>query len=498
MAYRYGCRVPTIGVAFLVMFPIMYTDTTDAYRLTSRRKRVMIDAAGMLVELTIACFALLAWSFLPEGAAKSAAFFIATTSWILSLTVNLNPLMRFDGYYLFSDALGQRNLQERGFALAKWKLREILFGLNHEIPIDVTKREKWILLVYAYCTWVYRFFLFLGIALLVHALFPKALGIILFSVEILFFIITPIFKEILIWWSLRMDILKSFKARINLVGLTAICIAMVLPLRTTIHAPALIRPSVSTDIYPKAAGLVTQIHVTPGAQVKSGQVLVTLSNDRLSYEITNTQLRAELLAAQLARRSSDKTDLADSTVLRQRLTRERAHLKGLRAEQDNLVIRAPHDGVFAQANPDLHIGRFISPSFPIASLIDSRTYEILELVPEKNVARIKEQSSARFIGSNWDGARLKARVHTIAPTAEERLNEPVFSSNYRGPIAVKPDQNGEDTPVEAVLRVLLTPEQTGAFNRAERGVVIFPATPESLAKAIWRHISHVFIREIDF
>ena len=64
------------------------------------------------------------------GLFKSVAFFVATTSWVSSLLINISPFMRFDGYYVFADYLKVDNLQPRAFALAKWRLREILFGLN--------------------------------------------------------------------------------------------------------------------------------------------------------------------------------------------------------------------------------------------------------------------------------------------------------------------------------------------------------------------------------
>ena len=109
-AVRYGCRVPSMGICFLVMFPVLYTDVTDAWRLKSRKQRLVIGGAGVTVELMLACLATFAWPFLAEGPAKSLAFSIATVGWVLSLAINLNPLMRFDGYYLFADALGVDNL----------------------------------------------------------------------------------------------------------------------------------------------------------------------------------------------------------------------------------------------------------------------------------------------------------------------------------------------------------------------------------------------------
>ena len=130
-ATRYGCKVSTIGVAFLVMFPVMYTDASDAWRLKSRRKRLYIDAAGMITELYIACVATFLWAFLPDGIMRSIVFMVATSSWILSLAINLNPFMRFDGYYILSDLWHLDNLQARAFKFGKWKLRKILFEYKY-------------------------------------------------------------------------------------------------------------------------------------------------------------------------------------------------------------------------------------------------------------------------------------------------------------------------------------------------------------------------------
>src|SRR5690606_32070695 len=146
--------------------------------------------------------------FLPDGIFKSAAFILATTSWVLSLVINLNPFMRFDGYYILSDLLGVKNLQQRSFALGKWKLRETLFRLNLPPPEVLDKSLISKLVIYAWGVWIYRFFLFLGIALLVYHFFFKVLGIILFIVEILWFIVLPIAKELSWWWDLRKKIIK--------------------------------------------------------------------------------------------------------------------------------------------------------------------------------------------------------------------------------------------------------------------------------------------------
>ena len=188
-----------MGVAFLVMFPVLYTDTTDAWKLQSRRDRLRIVTAGVRTELYLALIATFLWGVLPDGSLRSAAFFIATTSWVTSVLVNISPFMRFDGYYAFSDLIGVENLQQRAFELGRWRLRRWLWGLNDPLPEPMPRRRARLLILYAWGTWLYRFFLFLGIALLVYHFFFKVLGIFLFIVEVLWFIVMPIFKEVRTW-----------------------------------------------------------------------------------------------------------------------------------------------------------------------------------------------------------------------------------------------------------------------------------------------------------
>ena len=124
-AKRYGCRVPTMGVAFLVMWPVAYTDTNEVWRLTSRRQRLHVAAAGIVTELAIALWATLLWVLLPDGPVRMGAFLLSSSTWISTLLVNASPFMRFDGYFLLADALhvpAERlmvSFQSR-FGRAKW------------------------------------------------------------------------------------------------------------------------------------------------------------------------------------------------------------------------------------------------------------------------------------------------------------------------------------------------------------------------------------------
>ena len=200
MAKRAGCRVQSMGLAFMVLVPLFYTDVSDAWRVNDRRSRLLIGAGGVLAELLLASVALLAWSLLPDGPARTAAFLLASATWLTTVAVNLNPLMRFDGYFLLGDLWGVDNLQARAFALCRWRLREALLGLGEPAPEPWPTAMRRRLLLWGYCSWLWRAALFFGIALTVYHLFFKMLGIFLMLVELSWFIALPIGRECRVWW----------------------------------------------------------------------------------------------------------------------------------------------------------------------------------------------------------------------------------------------------------------------------------------------------------
>jgi putative peptide zinc metalloprotease protein len=115
----YGLPLAPGSRAALILWPVLYTDVTETWKLASRRQRLAVGLAGVTAELVFAIFATLAWSFLPDGPLRGAAFILATSTWISTLLLNLSPFMRFDGYFVPSDWLEMPNLHGRAFVIAR-------------------------------------------------------------------------------------------------------------------------------------------------------------------------------------------------------------------------------------------------------------------------------------------------------------------------------------------------------------------------------------------
>lgn len=498
-ATRFGCRVPTIGVAFMVMMPVLYSDVSDSYRLTSIRKRLLIAAGGVIAELGLAAVALVLWGFLPEGTVRSIAFIVATTSLIMSLAVNLNPLMRFDGYYVIADGLGIPNLQDRAFGFGQWRLRGLLFGDRSAPPENLSAGLRHTLVAYAWAIWLYRLVLFIGIAVMVYHYFFKALGILLFLVEIGWFIALPIAREVTGWWKSRARYGASPRAWI-----TAGCLCLVLslafiPLPTRVSVPAVLQATSYATVYAPTAGRIRQLHLQNGQSVRAGDVLVMLENPVIEKERRLAETKVAMWEFRLERQAGHADDRAQRQVIAESLTAGLAELAGLEAKQDQLALKAPITGIIRDREESLMPGRWIDEQVSIAYIMDPDHREVEGLVSVDELAFVEAGRPARFIPADLSRPAIEARVSDVAEVDQYVLASPYLASVYGGDVPVRKDDKGRLRPETSVYRVRLTVmAPASAADQAVIGHVLLDGQPSSLARRIWDHTVAVLLRESGF
>ena len=496
-ATRYGCRVPAMGVAFLVMMPVLYTDTTGAWRIRSRRKRLMVDCAGMMTEMMVASICTIAWVFLPDGPMRSVAFVLATTSWAMSLLVNVNPFMRFDGYYVLSDAANTPNLQPRAFALARWRLREWLFALVDPPPEQLGRgRVAWMVL-YAYCTWIYRLILFIGIALLVYHMFFKALGIILFVVEIGVFIARPVYLELKEWYSMRTRIAASSRARLIGYGLLALLILCFLPIDRHVGAPAVLNGRVNQPLVAGDPAIIEQVLVENGQMVAQGAPVMRLRAPNVDQQVAAAQVRLAQVRVQERRATADVEDRANLQVLGRERAAIEAEIAGLEAQRGGLVLRAPVAGRVVDIPRDIRPGTWVSAQSQLARVITPRDYDVQAYIDEADVWRIENGAEARFVPDDAARPSVPLAVSEVSWVASETFDQPILASTQGGPVAVQEDRGqGDDMlrPKSPIYRVALSPRDgAGGITIAQNttGEVTIDARATSPAMRLFYHIISV-------
>ena len=496
MAVRFGCRVPTMGVAFLVMFPVLYTDVTDAWKLRSRRQRLLIGGAGLLVELSLASIATFMWAFLPDGGLKSITFVIATISWIMSVVVNLNPLMRFDGYYLLSDGLGLANLQSRSFAVGRWRMREILFNLGAKPPEPLPAKTLRTMTIYAWAIWVYRFFLFLGIALLVYAFFFKALGVLLFTIEIIWFIARPFWSEVKEWPAMSKQIFRRMRVYISMGLFAGLAALIVLPVSGRIDVPVLVEPASYERIFPPGAAQLVEMNAQIGNEVKQGDVLFRFKSILLDQTQKLSRIKIQLIKARLARVAVDAQDRSQFLPLQQELSLLKENLAGLQREQGQLIVRAPISGRITEANRHLHVGRWVRATDRLATITNGTGFVAKGYILERDLWRVKQGDTGKFVPDDYLVAKSPVQVKEISLASSPRLELKALASVFGGKIASQKADGGEIIPLGATYRITLAFDgQPGDTSKVSRGIARIEGKPESIAAQIWRQVLRVLVRE---
>ncbi|WP_248745500.1 biotin/lipoyl-binding protein [Pseudomonas sp. MWU12-2037] len=497
MAKRAGCRVQSMGVAFMVMLPLFYTDVSDAWRINDRKARLLIGAGGVMAEMLLACIALLAWSLLPDGPARTAAFMLASATWLTTLAVNLNPFMRFDGYFLLSDFWEIDNLQGRAFALCRWRLREALFGYDEPAPEPWPPAMRRRLLWWGFLSWLWRAALFFGIALAVYHLFFKLLGIFLMMVELGWFIFLPIFKETREWWS-RREQAHTPRVLLSGLGLLALLLLVVVPWRSSVEIPVMLEAGRVTALHAPVAARVKQVNVHDGQMIEAGTVLVELESPDVDSRLIIVRREIDILQLQMRRQAGRSETAADVGILEQRLAEAVAEYRGLQARRERLLLKAPQAGQVRDLMPQLAVGRWVSTKEPLARVVEGGT-RMRGYLAEEDLWRVAPGAKGRFVADDpmrpaWPVELLDVDANGVAAIDQEAL-----TSDHHGPIAVRRDENRRPEPVQAQygarLRLL---EDMPTPSHPLRGVAVLQGRSESLLGTAWRRMAALGVRESGF
>lgn len=497
-AKHFGLKVPIMGIAFLIVWPLFYTDTTDAWRLADKKKRMDIGVAGVLAELAIAAYATFLWNFFEPGPIKSTLFLLASATWLASLAVNLNPFMRFDGYYLLSDHWDISNLQPRAFGLARWFVRKSVLGVQDPCPEQLEKSRRRLLLLYGFGTWIYRLIVFTSIALMVYHLAFKILGIFLLALELAWFIGLPVLREMGSWWQLRGRV-RALNLFTSLLIAGTVIFMLVVPWQGAVYAPAVYQYGQAFRLYAPESGQLAEIKVKQGQEVQKGELLFILRSPELDYLEAQARRQAEKLKLELRRAGFAQEKAEYLQVLEQQLTGALTALAGLREQKERLLIRAPISGTVIEVLENLENGQAVNPSLQLALLVNEATPRVEGYLQERDLSRVLAGGRGVFYPEHTELAPIEGALQGIDATHTEQLEEAALASVYGGPLPVRVTAGGKLMNEESVYRFLLRPAPDSARPvRLLRGTVRLEGKPLSVLARSWLAVRRVLIRESDF
>ncbi len=356
---RWNAPCHELGLMFLVFAPCLYCDTSDSWKLSNRWQRASIAVAGIYIELIIATLCGLVWLLSRnDSPLQWWAWNTLLLCSLNTLLINGSPLLRYDGYYAFSDILGVPNLADQ--SREAMHLSTAAWLTASPIPVFRWDASPIFLLSYAVIAFVYRSIVTIlvgiavwkmmehvGLPLIGMALVALTLGLTLFSW--LQGIIRRV-GEFTLWDRVRP--LRATSVAIVLVGLAYWLGCQSWP--TFAYARAIAHYAELTPVYASHAGILSEIE-TAGREVALGQMIARIESIEIDLQVIDSLGHVQSLEQRLAqlklRLVDDNKAAADLLELQEQIAKARQQHELLRIEQENLRIEAPNDGTLLAADP---------------------------------------------------------------------------------------------------------------------------------------------------
>jgi putative peptide zinc metalloprotease protein len=304
----YGGEVHQMGFLLIYLInPALYCNVSDSYRFPRKIDRLMVIFGGPIVEMFIGSAFVYVWwltdrTLLIHDFAFKIVIFSSISSWLF----NMNPLLRYDGYYALSEMIELPNLRKRAFQYLGYLIKHRLFRLPAEAPAG-GRKEKVIYLLFGVAAFVYSLMIIALIFSLLRRWLVGALaatGWVLLVLAMYLILKSHLKKGAGFLRLVALDRSGMIRRNLPLV-VTALLLAVTLP--AVIRVPtvdkrlAILEALEQTDIEAPAPGVVRELYVDTGMDVTAGTVLAVVESNSLELELAEVHRQRLLRQAEAAR-----------------------------------------------------------------------------------------------------------------------------------------------------------------------------------------------------
>ncbi len=482
---RFGGHVPEMGAYLILFTPCAYVDATAAWGFPRRIERLIVSLAGVYVELAIAAVAVFVWALTGPSLLNSVAYNVIFLASSVTLLFNINPLMRYDGYYVLSDLLEIPNLRQRASDYVAAVAKRLTLGLRDSNP-RAPLAERAALLVFGVSAAVYRTVLMVAIvAVLAWKVPVVGLGIGVAMVGLtLYGLVRKLTR--LLWWAPETAPVRGRAIALSIVLFAALPAGVLfVPLPGTVEAAGVIGSASESVVRAERAGFVDCLDFMPGQEVHAGKVLLTLRDTTLDQAAAEAE--AAVRVARLRCEALTALDAAAAQQEREKLAAAEAELARIRERQDQLVCRAPQDGVVVAGLRDADRGRFVTPGQPLVTIAGGGWQVRAALTTEQMAAtKLDAPSDVEFRPKNRPDTSIAGVVRLARPSASRVVELAALTHAAGGNIAVDP-LTGEAAQAYVELLVDLEPGDD-ALRHGASGTLRLPARAEPLAATLYRSV----------
>jgi putative peptide zinc metalloprotease protein len=434
----WGGQVNEMGVTLFLLVPVPYVDASASAVFRDKFQRMAVAAIGIMVELFLAAIATIVWLNVEDGIVRDIAFVTMLVGGVSTVLFNGNPLLKFDGYYIFSDALDMPNLAQRSQAYLLYLAQRYLLRMTSAISEDASTSEKTWLLAYGLASWLYRLFVTVLIVLWVStksALIGIAIGFWIF----VSMIIKPIGKAV--HFLLTSPRLGAQRLRAwAITGGAAIAIIATIwlvPMPLATRAEGIVWQPEQSRIRAATDGFIDRILVGDGSVVQQGDILLEMSDPALNAQ------HKESLANLASLEVSYQEAIVTNPVRAQSVLQEKARVMGDLNEIENriaqLTVRSPSAGRFVMPHGQDMVSNFVTKGAVLAHVLTSNNITIRVAVAQDDIALVRARTRDTQVTLKEVPTRsLQAVVMREVPAATQDLPSAALADKAGGRFVTDP------------------------------------------------------------
>ncbi|MGM1053717.1 MAG: biotin/lipoyl-binding protein [Pseudomonadota bacterium] len=498
MVKRWGGEVHELGIMLLVFMPVPYVDASAATAYPSKWQRALVGSAGIIVELMLAALAMFVWLEAESGLVKAIAFNVMVVGGVSTLLFNGNPLLRFDGYYVFADLLEIPNLFTRANRYFFYLVQRYLFGMREVRSPATARGESGWLFFYAIASFCYRMFLMTIIVMFVASLF-FTLGILLAIWSIIQMLVWPLLKGLnFLFTSPR---LERHRGRAWMAtGLFIIALVGPLTLAPVPYASmgeGIVWVPDRAEVHASASGFVASVMAEPGKHVQQGDPLIALDAPLLDAEIRVMQ--AQVRELEVRRALAAVNDRVQERIAGEELALMQARLSDAERRRTDLIVTSPVDGILALPAAQHLIGRYLIRGEPVALIVDPQRPVVRSLISQERIDLVMSQTRRVLARPAADpGLVLELTDLRLSPLASTELPSLALTSEGGGKVALDPTSGQRPSAIEPYFMLEANaPGLIGNGSVGGRLQLRFDHGNAPLGQQLYRALRQVFLERLN-
>lgn len=442
---RFGGDVPEMGAFFILFTPCAYVDASASWGFSKRSHRIIVGLAGMYFESMVAVVAVLVWSLTGPSTLHSIAHLTVIMATVVTLGFNLNPLMRYDGYYVLCDLIGIPNLRQQSIEELTYVCKRGLLGVN-AAKRNHTKHLRVMLLGFAVAATIYRVVLMIAI-----------FCIIAMKVYLIGIVVAVAYLATFVWGALRRLAVYVFRSAetapvrmramvVGTLGVVVFPVALLLiPIPHSIDALGVVGNELEGPVYAESAGFLREVTVRTGQYVRADQTIAVLDNPQITTRAMD--LRAQLDEEQIVARSERALAPSKAAAAFERVKHLETALAHADRDLADLDVKAPLEGQLVSESRLDDLGRFIQKGERLA-IVSTGKWMVRTLVNGEELADLEpsfdQGVQLRLVGDT--AATLRGHIARIAAAGSPTVEDAALTLVGGGSIAVSTETLEAEEP----------------------------------------------------